>query len=92
MKDVAYVKIYLDGDLPIGFKKMKNRIRELLDEFKIYAGDNVEYEFINPLKSADTKERDRFCLIFQIKDCILQILWTGTRKEELLKKRLFPAQ
>ncbi len=59
MKDVAYVKVYLDGDLPIGFKKMKIRIRELLDEFKIYAGDNVEYEFINPLKSSDAKERDR---------------------------------
>ena len=59
MKDVAYVKIYLDGDLPIGFRKMKNRLRELLDEFKIYAGDNVEYEFINPLKSEDAKERDR---------------------------------
>jgi ABC-2 type transport system permease protein len=62
MKDVAYVKIYLNGDLPIGFKKMKNRIKELLDEFKIYAGDNVEYEFINPLKSEDSKERDLLLL------------------------------
>jgi ABC-2 type transport system permease protein len=80
MKDVAYVKVYLDGDLPIGFKKMKNRIRELLDEFKIYAGDNVEYEFINPLKSADTKERDR--LLFDLSNKGLHITNIMDRDQE----------
>lgn len=59
LDDVVFVKVYLDGDLPIGFKKMEERIHDLLDEFRIYAGDNLEYEFINPRKSEDAKERDR---------------------------------
>ncbi len=58
MNDVMYVKIYLDGDLPPAFKKLRNSVKELLDEFRVYAKDNIEYEFIDPAASPDKKERD----------------------------------
>ena len=58
MNDVMYVKIYLDGDLPPAFKKLRNSVKELLDEFRVYARDNIEYEFIDPSASPDKKERD----------------------------------
>ncbi len=48
MKDRVYLKIYLDGDLPADIKKIRNSIREKLDEFKVYAGDKIQYEFIDP--------------------------------------------
>ncbi len=57
MEQQIYVTIYLDGrKLPVSFKKMKNSVKELLDEFKIYADDNIEYEFINP-NSKDKNEQ-----------------------------------
>jgi ABC-2 type transport system permease protein len=90
MKDVAYVKVYLDGDLPIGFKKMKNRIRELLDEFKIYAGDNVEYEFINPLKSDDPKERDKILLDLSNKGLHITNIMDRDREGGTSEKRIVP--
>lgn len=90
MKDVAYVKIYLDGDLPIGFKKMKIRIRELLDEFKVYAGDNIEYEFINPLKSADTKERDRFLFELSNKGLHITNIMDRDREGGTSEKKIVP--
>ncbi len=49
LKKVVLVKVYLDGELNIPFRKMEQRIRETLDEFKVYAGDNLRYEFINPV-------------------------------------------
>lgn len=58
MDDVMYVKIYLDGDLPPAFKKLRNSVKELLDEFRVYAKDNIEYEFIDPSASTVKKERD----------------------------------
>ena len=58
LDDVVYVKIYLEGDLPIGFKKLHNVIRETLDEFRVYAKTNVQYEFINPSESTDPKTRN----------------------------------
>lgn len=48
VKDIVYVKVYLDGDMPIAFKKMKRSIKEMLDEFTAYSDGNVQYEFVNP--------------------------------------------
>lgn len=58
MNDVMYVKIYLDGDLPPAFKRLRNSAKELLDEFRVYARDNIEYEFVDPSASSVKKERD----------------------------------
>jgi ABC-2 type transport system permease protein len=60
LKDVVYVKIYLDGDFPPGFQKLHNASREMLDELRNYSNGNLEYEFINPSASPDEKERNNF--------------------------------
>ncbi|WP_175437524.1 gliding motility-associated ABC transporter substrate-binding protein GldG [Crocinitomix algicola] len=48
IKDRIFFKIYLDGDLPADFMKIRNAIQEKLDEFSVYAGDKIQYEFIDP--------------------------------------------
>lgn len=58
LNDAAYIKIYLDGDMPIGFKRMQKSIKETLDEFRVYAGKNIQYEFVNPAESTDPKVRE----------------------------------
>ena len=39
------LNIYLDGDLNSGFLRLKNSLRELLDEFSIYASKDFNYNF-----------------------------------------------
>lgn len=56
VKDVVYVKVYLDGDMPIAFKKMKRSIKEMLDEFAAYSDGNVQYVFINPSSEKGKKQ------------------------------------
>ena len=56
LKDVVYVKVYLEGELPAGYKKLRNATQEMLDEFRAFT-PNVEYEFINPSASEDERER-----------------------------------
>lgn len=58
LDDIVYVKVYLEGDLPVGFKKLRNAIRETLDEFRVYAKSNIQYEFINPSENPDEKTRN----------------------------------
>jgi ABC-2 type transport system permease protein len=53
LDDLVYIKIYLDGEMPLQFKKMKRTINELLDEYEVYGKDNLEFEFINPYESRD---------------------------------------
>ena len=59
LNDAIYIKVYLDGDLPIGLNRMKKALTETLDEFRVIAGKNIQYEFINPSESANTKERQK---------------------------------
>ncbi|MBI1287469.1 MAG: gliding motility-associated ABC transporter substrate-binding protein GldG [Flavobacteriales bacterium] len=58
MDDVIYLKVYLDGELPAGFRRLRDRTREMLDEFRAYSNNNIEYEFINPADQPDEKSRN----------------------------------
>jgi ABC-2 type transport system permease protein len=53
LDDIVYIKVYLDGELPSGFVRMKTAIRELLDEFRWYSPANIRYDFIDPLEDPD---------------------------------------
>jgi ABC-2 type transport system permease protein len=56
--DVVYVKVYLEGDFPAGFKRLRNETKEMLDEFRAYSNNNIEYEFINPSENPDKKQQN----------------------------------
>ncbi len=57
LEDVVFVRVYLEGDLPTEFRELRNATKEILDDFRAYAGENIQYEFINPSESPDEKER-----------------------------------
>ncbi len=55
--DYVYFKVYLEGDFPAGFKKLRRETKEMLDEFRAYT-KYIDYEFINPSESNDPNERN----------------------------------
>lgn len=58
LDDVVFITVYLDGDFPPAFKRLQNATREILDELRIYADGNIEYEFINPSGGSTEEERN----------------------------------
>jgi len=56
--DIIYVKVYLEGEFPANYKRLRDETKEMLDEFRAYSNGNLEYEFINPSESEDQKIRD----------------------------------
>lgn len=59
LTDTISLDIYLDGDMPIGFKRMQRSLRELLDEFRVITGKHLSYRFIDPQKiSPNAKQRN----------------------------------
>ncbi len=60
LDDVVYFKIYLDGDLPASYQKLQNSIREMLDEFRAYNKENIQYEFIDPSEGRDNRSLNDF--------------------------------
>ncbi len=57
LNDVVLVDVYLEGkDLPVGFKRLQNSTREILDEFKRYGRGNFEFRFIDPFDETRSVE------------------------------------
>lgn len=57
LDDIVFFRVYLEGEFPAGFKRLRKETRELLDEFRAY-NKNIQYEFINPSESEDAEERN----------------------------------
>lgn len=57
LDDYVYFRIYLEGEFPAGFKKLRKETKEMLDEFRAYS-KFVDYDFINPSESNDAAERN----------------------------------
>lgn len=53
--DVIFVRVYLNGTFPAKWKRLQQSIKEALDEFRDYSGDQIEYEFIDIYESGDEK-------------------------------------
>ena len=65
LDDYVYFKVYLEGDFPAGFKKLRRETKEMLDEFRAYS-KYIDYEFINPSESEDPDERNAtYSLLYQ---------------------------
>jgi ABC-2 type transport system permease protein len=59
LKNDIYIQVWLDGEMPVQFKKLKRSVKELLDEFRLASGRKVDYEFINPSSGKDARERNK---------------------------------
>jgi len=57
LDDHVYFRVYLEGDFPAGFKKLRRETKEMLDEFRAYS-KFIGYEFVNPSAGENKQERD----------------------------------
>jgi gliding-associated putative ABC transporter substrate-binding component GldG len=55
LDDVIFVRIYLDGEMPVYIKKFRSSVREKLDELKRCSRKNIQYEFRNPSEGSAEK-------------------------------------
>lgn len=56
LDDVVYIKVYLQGNFNPAFTRLRNETKEILDEYRAYSGDKIEYEFVNPLDNPNKEE------------------------------------
>ncbi|MFT6167429.1 MAG: ABC-2 type transport system permease protein [Vicingaceae bacterium] len=58
LENDVYITVYLEGDFPASFKRLRNETKEMLDEFQAYSNGKVDFEFINPSSAVDKEERE----------------------------------
>lgn len=88
--DIVFVKVYLDGELPIGFKRLRNSVKELLDEFREIGGSRIQYQFINPSESENAKERNQFYTSLHEQGMIPTNVEVKDKKGGLSQNIIFP--
>ena len=57
LKDEVTVTVFLEGDMPAGFRQLSNSSNELLQEFREYAGNNLNISFEKPGEGLDDSAR-----------------------------------
>ncbi len=64
-KSRLFLKIYLEGDnLPAEIRQFRNAVEDKLKEFKEVAGENIEYEFIDPYEGTKQEQQELFQQLF----------------------------
>jgi len=54
---VVTFKVYLEGEFPAGFQRLRNETREMLNQFRAYS-KNIQFEFIDPSAGKDKNQLD----------------------------------
>lgn len=52
------VTVFLDGDLPSAFKRLRNATRDLLADYKVYSGKELKIIFTDPVSGHTIEEQD----------------------------------
>lgn len=55
LEDVFYIRVYLEGNLPANYTRLRNATQDILNEFRAYSA-NIEYEFIDPTEGVFSEE------------------------------------
>jgi len=90
LDDVVFIKVYLDGELPAGFMRLKTAIRELMDEFRWQSPGYILYEFTDP--SEDPDQAIRRNIITELYDLGLQPTNVQVKQKDgsTIQKIIFP--
>ncbi|HRK27993.1 MAG TPA: gliding motility-associated ABC transporter substrate-binding protein GldG [Chitinophagales bacterium] len=89
LDDVVYVKVFLAGEFPAGFKRLRNATLDMLQEFRAYSGNMVEYDFIDPFDGiADPKQREE--IFNQLSEKGLEPRRLIENKDDYSEKIIFP--
>lgn len=90
LEDDVYFQVYLDGDMPIGFKKLRRSVKAMLDEFRTYSDRKVDYLFINPSEADDAADRNKQQLSLTEKGLVPVTVMDNDAEGGRSEKMIFP--
>lgn len=57
INDDIFIQVYLEGEFPAGFKRLRNSTADMLTEFKNASRQKIHFQFIDPLADKNEKEK-----------------------------------
>lgn len=85
------VDVYLEGDMNVGFLRLKKSVKYLLDEMDRYANVGVKTDFIDPLEGVSSeKQRREIIAQMQFKGLSATMVHDYDNSGNTLQKVIFP--
>ncbi|MBK7440356.1 MAG: gliding motility-associated ABC transporter substrate-binding protein GldG [Bacteroidetes bacterium] len=88
-QDILFVRVYLGGDLTPNLKRLQQSTTEMLDQFKNYAGDNLQYDVFDPFSIPNEENQTEFIKQLEEKG-ILSVQFFESATDEASVKYVFP--
>ena len=57
LSDNIQVTVYLEGEFPSAFKRLRNSTKDILSEYKAYANGRFRFDFVNPLTGSQENQQ-----------------------------------
>ncbi|MCU0441092.1 MAG: gliding motility-associated ABC transporter substrate-binding protein GldG [Bacteroidia bacterium] len=86
LDDVLFVKVYLEGEFPAGFKRLSRSTKEMLDEFAVYSNGYLQYEFIDPFDAGGTAKTN--AIVEELSSKGLQPTSVQIKREDELSQKI----
>lgn len=84
------IKVYLQGDLNGGVKRLQNETRDMLSDLQAYSNGRLQFEFTDPLKGLTTEQQNQTTNDLQAQGIEPTALSVKT-DDGLTQKTIFPA-
>ena len=85
------IDVYLDGEMPVGFRKLRRSAAQYLDEFRVTSGRRLSYDFTNPSASSDAATRERLHADLVNRGLMPVNVMASDGEGGRIQKRIFPS-
>ncbi len=89
LDDEVYFKVYFDGDFNPSFTRLRNEAKEILDEFRAYSDNQIQYEFIIPGDGLSADEKSNLEKQLYEKGLVPEQVYEKN-KDKTLETRIWP--
>lgn len=90
LDDIVVIRVYLDGELPVAFVRMKKALAETLSEFKEIAGEKIRYEFVNPYSTSGAKKQEQLFRQLADKGLVPTNVHVKDNEGAMIQRIIFP--
>jgi len=66
LQDQVQITVYLEGDFPAGFKRLRNSTNDLLQDFDSYAGGKLQFDFVNPTAGDQKSQEESYQKLIEL--------------------------
>lgn len=62
LEDDVFVEVYLEGDLPSGFRRLRNATAEMLESFRAASDNRVQFVFTDPQQGGSVQAQNEYMM------------------------------